>query len=84
MAFFGICSAVLMAAAIGFFIPVLSEYIITAYVSKVPTLIVSTVLALASVIFFATGLILDIIIRKHRQNALIQLNCLSSERRNNK
>ena len=84
MAFFGICAAVLMAAAIGMFIPVLAEYINMAFVSNVPLLIVSTVLALASVIFFATGLILDIIIRKHRQNALIQLNCLSSERRNSK
>ena len=80
MTFFGICSALLMAGGIGMFIPVLIEYIKTAYVSKVPTLIVSTVLALASIIFFAIGLILDIIIRKHRQNALIQLNCLSSKR----
>ena len=69
-----------MAGGVGMFIPVLIEYINTSYVAKVPTLIVSTVLALASIIFFAIGLILDIIIRKHRQNALIQLNCLSSKR----
>ncbi len=80
MTFFGICSALLMAGGVGMFVPVLIEYIKTSYVAKVPTLIVSTVLALASIIFFAIGLILDIIIRKHRQNALIQLNCISSER----
>ena len=82
MAFFGILSALLMASGIGMFIPVLIEYIKEAYVYKVPTLIVSTVLALAAIIFLAIGLILDIIIRKHRQNALIQLNCISAERNN--
>lgn len=77
MMFFGILSACLMALGVGMFIPVLAEFIRHGYVYRVPTLIVSTVIILAAVIFFAIGLILDIIIRKHRQNALVQISCMS-------
>lgn len=77
MTFFGIVAFILFGVGIGEFIRVLAEYIKYSYVYKVPTLIVSTLLLLASVVFFATGLILDIIIRKHRQNALVQINCLN-------
>lgn len=77
MLFFGLVAAVLFAIGAGLFVPVLVEYIKTGLVLRFPTLIVSTVTVLASVIFLAIGLILDIIIRKHRQNALVQINCIT-------
>ncbi len=80
MTFFGLVAFILFGVGTGEFIRVLAEYIKYSYVYKVPTLIVSTLLILASVVFFATGLILDIIIRKHKQNALVQINCLNKNK----
>ncbi len=77
MIFFGLVAAVLFLVGAGMFTSVFVEYLNTGLVLRLPTLIVSTVTALAAIIFFAIGLILDIIIRKHRQNALVQINCIS-------
>ena len=76
MLFFGLVSALLFLVGAGLFTWVFVEYVQTGLVARTPTLIVSTVIVLASIIFFAIGLILDIIIRKHRQNALVQINCM--------
>ena len=76
MMFFGLISAWLFAVGAGLFGWIFVEYLQTGLVTRMPTLIVSTVIVLASIIFFAIGLILDIIIRKHRQNALVQINCI--------
>lgn len=77
MMFFGLISAWLFAVGAGLFGWIFVEYLQTGLVTRMPTLIVSTVIVLASIIFFAIGLILDIIIRKHRQNALVQINCIT-------
>jgi len=79
MLFFGLVSAVLFLLGAGFFTSVFVEYLQTGLVLRLPTLIVSTVALLASITFFSVGLILDIIIRKHRQNALVQINCMSKK-----
>ncbi len=79
MLFFGLVSAVLFLLGGGFFISVFVEFLQTHAVLRLPTLIVSTVALLASITFFSVGLILDIIIRKHRQNALVQINCMSKK-----
>ena len=77
MLFFGLISALLFAVGSGLFGWIFVEYLQTGLVTRMPTLIVSTVIVLASIIYFSIGLILDIIIRKHRQNALVQINCIS-------
>lgn len=77
MIFFGIVAAVLFLAGAGMFTSVFVEFLNTGVVLRLPTLIVSTVTILAAIIFFAIGLILDIIIRKHRQNSLVQINCIA-------
>ncbi len=77
MIFFGLVAAVLFTVGAGMFTSVFVEYLNTGLVLRLPTLIVSTVTALAAIIFFAIGLILDIIIRKHRQNSLVQINCIT-------
>lgn len=76
MMFFGLLSAVLFVLGSVGFMSVFIEYLQTHLVLRFPTLIVATVTILASIILFSAGLILDIIIRKHRQNALVQINCI--------
>ena len=76
MVFFGLLSAVLFVLGSVGFMSVFIEYLQTHLVLRFPTLIVATVTILASIILFSSGLILDIIIRKHRQNALLQINCI--------
>lgn len=46
MAFFGIFALVFLLASVGFFIPVLVDYIRTGLVPRYPTMIVSVTLAL--------------------------------------
>ncbi len=77
MIFFGLIAAVLFLVGAGMFTSVFVEFLRTGMVYRLPTLIVSTVTILAAIIFFAIGLILDIIIRKHRQNSLVQINCIT-------
>lgn len=73
MRFFGWLAIVLALAAIGFFIPVLTEYLQTGLVPRFPTLLVSLFLGLASVQSFFTGLCLDVIVAKDRKNFEIRL-----------
>jgi glycosyltransferase involved in cell wall biosynthesis len=49
-------------------IPVIVEFIQTAYVSKVPSAILAVGLMIVSLMFFFIGLILDTVTRKHKEN----------------
>lgn len=66
--FFGIIAAVLMALAVGFFIPVLADYLRTGLVLKFPTLIVCGFTAIASLLSFFTGLQLQGAVKKNKQD----------------
>lgn len=81
MIFFSLSSALCILCAIIFFIPILREYFITGLVPRFPTLIISTFLAILSSIFFAIGLILDVIVKKSKQDFIIRLNQTSFNRR---
>lgn len=72
-AFFGIIASLLMFLAIGFFIPVLAEYLKTGLVPKFPTLIVCGFIAIASIQSFFSGMILESIRHKNRQDFEITL-----------
>jgi len=66
--FFGTISAVLMIAAIIFFIPVFTEYLNTGLVLKFPTLIVCGFMVIAALLSLSSGIILDTLVQKHKQD----------------
>lgn len=67
MAFFGLLGGLFMAVAVGFFVPVLLTFFQTGLVPNFPTLIVCGFLALAGVVSFFSGMILDTLRQQHRQ-----------------
>ena len=75
--FFSIVSLLLLLLSLFSGVPVFSEFIQTGLVPRFPTLIVSTVLLVLSALSFSTGLIRDIIAKKHRQLFEINLNLLA-------
>ena len=74
--FFGILSLLLMAVSVGFFVPVLLDYMHTGLVAKFPTLIVCGFVALAAVQSFFSGMILQNIAQKSRKEFEMDLNML--------
>ena len=76
MAFFGMCTLILLLCAVAFFIPVFITYLETGLVPRLPTLFVSGILGILGVLSLICGLILDTVIHKHKQLFEIQLNIL--------
>lgn len=68
LAFFGIIALVLLAVALILFIPILGTYIETGLVPRFPTLFVCGFLGIAAIQSFFGGLILDVNVRKNRQD----------------
>jgi len=66
--FFALLSFILMAVAVGFFVPVFIDYINTGLVAKFPTLIVCGFVGLAAVQSFFAGMILQNIAQKNRKD----------------
>ena len=62
-AFFGLISAGIMAANVGFMLPVLAEYFQAGLVHRMPTWVLSMALMMASLLTFTAGLILDSVSR---------------------
>lgn len=81
-AFFTSVAVVLEVIALTFFIPILLEYFKTGLVLHFPTLIVSGVIALIGILLWVCGMILEVIVKKHRQLYEIMLNQM--EMRGNK
>jgi glycosyltransferase involved in cell wall biosynthesis len=63
LAFFGGSAAVLAAASLAFFAPVLVEYIATGLVPRLPTFVLSGTLMIAALLALSSGLILDNVVR---------------------
>ena len=80
MGFFGIISAVLFLLSVLFFIPVLNTYAHTGLVPNFPTLIVCGFTVLASLQSLFSGLILETIRQKNRQDFEINLIRAASEK----
>ncbi len=81
MLFFSLLAAVLMLLAVGFFIPlVLLPYLQTGLVERFPTLIVCSFVALAALISFFTGLILDVIGGQNKREFEFRLVQLANTR----
>ena len=79
MAFFGGMAVVLILLAAIFFIPVFVEYIQTGQVPNFPTLIVCGFAALAAIQAFFSGLILQNVVQKNRQDFEMELHRISTD-----
>lgn len=66
-AFFGVLSLLFLFVTIICFIPVVIEFMKTGLVPRVPTLIVSIATLICSALSFAVAVILDVVVKKNRQ-----------------
>lgn len=74
MAFFATIAVGLWIVSLALFIPVLIEFLQTAQVPRFPTLIVAGVIAIFGVLMWICGVILEVIVKKHRQLYELILN----------
>lgn len=79
-AFFGWLGLLCFIIATIFFAPILEGYIATGTVPKFPTLIVCSGIYVVSFLLWMSGLILDVIAKKHRQLFELYLNILSDKK----
>lgn len=80
LVFFSTASGIFMLITLCFFIPVLIDYAQTGLVAKFPTLIVSGVFGLSSLLSFLVGVILDVEVKKHKQIYEVMMNYYLSKR----
>ena len=67
LSFFGLIALLLFLLGSVMMIPVLSGYFKTGLVPRYPTLIFSGFMLMIAIILFACGLILEVVVKKHRQ-----------------
>ncbi len=79
MHFFGIISLLLAILSMALFIPVFISFLNTGVVAQFPTLIVSGFIMIAAIQSFFSGLILQTIIHKNRQDFELTLNQLNRD-----
>lgn len=72
--FFNTISVLFYLAAVVFAIPVFNEYFKTGLVPRLPTLLVSGIFVLIGLLLNITSLILQVIVKKHKQLFEIQVN----------
>lgn len=65
--FFSVAALLLMGVAVVLFVPVFIEYLETGLVPRFPTLIVSAFIVLLAMLMWVCGLILEVVVKKHRQ-----------------
>lgn len=72
--FFGIFALILLILSLILGIPVVIEYFSTGLVPKFPSLIVSSIFLVISLLLWITGIILEVIVKKHKQLYELYLN----------
>ena len=83
--FFSLLSLLFLIISFAFGIPVFAEYFKTGLVPRYPTLIFSGFMLMIAIILFACGLILEVVVKKHRQLfELMLINTKCGERYDNK
>ena len=80
-AFFGLVGTVLCLTSLGFFVPVLMAYFETGLVLRFPTLITCGFMALAGLMSFFAGVVLDTLRQQHRQEFEYKLQSCSLKNR---
>jgi len=78
--FFSVCSAIFIIISLILGIPVFIEYFETGLVPKFPSLIVSMISLVIALLLFITGMILEVIAKKHNQQYELYLNLLRSNK----
>ena len=78
MFFFSLVSLLLLIISLIFGAPVVIDYFKTGLVDRMPTLVFSLFVLLGAVMMLVCGLILDVIVKKHRQ--LFELNYIRTKR----
>lgn len=78
--FFTVCSAIFIIISLILGIPVFIEYFETGLVPKFPSLIVSMISLVIALLLFITGMILEVIAKKHNQQYELYLNLLRSNK----
>ena len=68
--------ALFLAIALILGIPILIEFFNTGLVPRFPTLIVAAIFVVLAILFFITGIILEVIVKKHKQLFELYLNKL--------
>ncbi|MDR2929008.1 MAG: glycosyltransferase family 2 protein [Cytophagaceae bacterium] len=76
IAFFGWITLLLLLLSTLLVIPVVAEYFATGLVPRFPTLIVSGIIFICALQSLVCGLILDVVVKKHRQLFEMELNRL--------
>lgn len=74
LAFFGFAALFCFIITLILFIPILIEFYKTGLVLRFPTLIVSVTFGIISLLSFSVGVILDVIVKKHKQLYELLLN----------
>ena len=67
MIFFGLISILFLIISVIFATPVFCEYFKTGLVPRYPTLIFSGFMLMVSILMFVCGIILEVVVKKHRQ-----------------
>ena len=81
LAFFGIVAALLLALAAAVFVPVVwMPYLQTGLVPNFPTLIVCGFVVLAALLCYATGLVLDTMVQKEKQEFEFRLQLVQLQK----
>lgn len=78
--FFTVCSTIFIIISLILGIPVFIEYFETGLVPKFPSLIVSMISLVIALLLFITGMILEVIAKKHNQQYELYLNLLRSNK----
>lgn len=76
--FFNIFAFIFLALALGFGIPVVVEFYKTGLVPRFPTLIVACIFLIIALLQWITGVILQVIVKKHKQLYEILMNMMNN------
>ncbi len=74
--FFNLIALVLLIISCVLQVPIFSEYIKTGLVPRFPTLIVANILLVMALLLFVTGLILQVIAKKHKETYELLMNLM--------
>ena len=74
--FFNIIAFVLFVMSLTLQVPIFSEYIKTGLVPRFPTLIVANIILVIALLLFVTGLILQVIAKKHKETYELLMNLM--------
>ena len=79
MGFFGLFALLLTIVAAAFFIPVMTQYLQTGLVNRMPTLVVCGFTIIAAIQSFFAGMQLQIMVQKNRQDFEMQLHRVADQ-----